>query len=127
MMVPVCAVLLHYILALVMDMQQRRDTRKLQRLQDAKKSMVKELKVKPSTLLVACQGAACQLFCWLAVLFYCGLYAVGSCQCSVICMLLAAASAVWFVCCWQLPVQCGLYAVGSCQGFRIPWATLLPA
>lgn len=65
MMVPVCAVLLHYILALVMDMQQRRDTRKLQRLQDAKKSMVKELKVKPSTLSLATRRAASHCSCWL--------------------------------------------------------------
>lgn len=45
MAVPACAVLLHWIVAFCMDMQQRRDTRKLQRLEATQKTMLKELKV----------------------------------------------------------------------------------
>jgi hypothetical protein len=38
-------VLLHWLAAFWMDLQQRRDTRKLQRLEAAQKTMLKELKV----------------------------------------------------------------------------------
>lgn len=43
--VPVCAVLLHWLLGFWMDVQQRRDTKKLQRLEATQKTMLKELKV----------------------------------------------------------------------------------
>lgn len=42
---PCCAVLLHWVAALWMDLAQRRDGRKLQRLEAAQKTMLKELKV----------------------------------------------------------------------------------
>ncbi len=45
MAVPACAVLLHWVVGFWMDMQQRRDTRKLQRLENTQKTMLKELKV----------------------------------------------------------------------------------
>lgn len=48
MAVPACAVLLHWLAAFWMDMQQRRDTRKLQRLEATQKTMLKELKVRPN-------------------------------------------------------------------------------
>jgi choline-glycine betaine transporter len=53
MAVPACAVLLHWLAAFWMDMQQRRDTRKLQRLQATQKTMLKELKVTLA-LAVSC-------------------------------------------------------------------------
>jgi hypothetical protein len=45
MAVPALAVLLHWLAAFWMDLQQRRDTRKLQRLEATQKTMLKELKV----------------------------------------------------------------------------------
>jgi hypothetical protein len=46
MAVPACALLLHWVVGFWMDMQQRRDTRKLQRLETTQKTMLKELKVR---------------------------------------------------------------------------------
>lgn len=46
MAVPAFAVLLHYVSVVALDLKQRRDLRKLQRLEEAKRAMLKELKAR---------------------------------------------------------------------------------
>lgn len=59
--VPACALLLHWVAALWMDVAQRRDMRKLQRLEATQRTMLKELKVRVYVFL--CVSVKC---CWVA-------------------------------------------------------------
>ena len=77
MAVPACALLLHWVVGFWMDMQQRRDTRKLQRLENTQKTMLKELKVRD-----VCAGGHAVLTqqCGGCVVFRCASVMLGWCR-----------------------------------------------